>query len=136
MNYVYPNNSSGGGGLQETVIAQVDGIDFASSGNTTLYAVPVGTSVITTKAIIFIDSAAGLGGTMESSLGFNVTADNIVPLTTLTGFSDTPQQIYIMYAQGVTYVSQGGNTIRFRVNTPFTGTAAGSVVLFGIEVNE
>lgn len=133
----YSNTSTGqSGGLSETVIAEVESIDFSSTGNTALLTVPVGQSVVVTKAFVFIDNAVGLTGTMASGIGFNGAADNIISSSNMTGFNDTAQQFYVMLVNHVTYNASAGDIISFGIDAAFGGVVSGSVVLFGIIVNE
>jgi len=135
-NYIYPNLNSSSGPFQEEILSQTEGIDFATIGDTAIYTPDTGTSAIVTKAIIFIDDAVGIGGTMDAGIGFNVTVDNIIPTKTLTGFSDNNQNIFIMLNQDNTYIAGGGDVVSFRVGSAFTGVVTGSVVLFGIVASD
>jgi len=137
-NYFYPRlGRSGGGGSapQVKVIAQTEGLNFTVGGVKLLAVVPPGRTFVIEKIHLFLDSGVPVG-TMSVSVGIDPSTTNIIPITPVSGFDGTEDQIANLRPEIVSFVAHSGENIWLDITTPFTGTAIGSAVIIGLDVND
>lgn len=114
-----------------TVLAVSGTIDATSTGNTTLYTVPTGESVIVTGAYIRLSSVSGFTSVPTLGIGQNGAADDIfasVPITAI----DTADELWGFSPGGSSIIAGSAAAIAIGIDTAAVATTYDIIVyLYG-----
>lgn len=116
--------SKGSVDLKEGLLGVSGSVNGLIISTTTLYTISAGFDWLITGILLEFTSAVSISGTLKGSIGTNATSyDNIVPVTTYTGFNDAAK-LYKLNLEGAYRKAFSGDVVTFKLTQPFTGTTA------------
>lgn len=116
----------------EILLSTTPGIDLATApAEPTLYTVPVGQTVVVTKAVVRVTAAAGVTGAAVAGIGTDANEENQLPPRTLTGLTAVDDD-YLIFTETKQVVANAGASVKFGIDTAISGgSMTVEVDLFG-----
>lgn len=118
-------------------LATVGDIDLTSTGQTTLYTVPAGTSKVLVLGVVIAATYANTVTVVpEVSIGVSPSTDDIFAVELLTGFDVTPETYTFWGNLNTGHIATTGESIILNVSTAATATGlVAAARLIGIEIS-
>lgn len=114
------------------LLSTTSGIDGKVIGATNLFTVPAGKKCLVDKAVLRLTAAVAIGTPpAQAGIGVALGEEDIFSRSTLNGMTTT-NNIYVFQTSGSRYYANGGDVIKFGIDTGFNGvTATLTVDLYG-----